>query len=91
MRGHGRFLGDSPHTSVLLHPPAHGRGSGTQLTGPPEAVGTSGESSGNWGAPGRTMASFTRTNPKLIMFLTLRQGKALPALDIAVQFSSQQL
>lgn len=37
------------------------------------------------------MASFTRTNPKLIMFLTLRQGKALPALDIAVQFSSQQL
>lgn len=49
------------------------------------------ESSGNRGAPGGSTASSTRTNLDPIMFLTLKQGKALPALDTAAQFSSQQL
>lgn len=82
-----------PHTrqSLPTHPPAHGGGSGSQLTGPHEAVGIAGESSGNRGAPGGSTASSTRTNPDPIMFLTLKQGKALPALDTAAQFSSQQL
>lgn len=37
------------------------------------------------------MASSTRTNPDLIIFLNLRQGRAFPALDTAAQFPIQQL